>query len=135
MTIAPLPGPKKLAETLAEHLQALPDVWVHNELFEQTTDYLIRGRRFEKLRIDRLNHEWAKAFRLFVWRRSGPHVRDMDDAGAELRLRGAGFPTHLVAPEVNQLRNGIRHAGPVTPSAEFVRKFEDFVADLSKPTN
>ena len=68
MTIAPLPGPKKLAETLAERLQALPDVWVHNELFEQTTDYLIRGRRFEKLRIDWLNHEWAKAFRLFVWR-------------------------------------------------------------------
>lgn len=135
MTIAPLSGSKELAETLAEHLEALPDVWVYNELFDQTTDYLIRGRRFEKLRIDRLNHEWAKAFRLFVWRRTGPHLRDMDDAGAELRLRGVGFPTQLVAPEVEQLRNGIRHAGPITLSAEFVRKFDDFVADLSKPMN
>ena len=124
-----------MAETLAEHLESLPDVWVHNELFEQTTDYLIRGRRFEKLRIDRLNYEWAKAFRLFVWRRIGPHLRDMDDAGAEFRLRGVGFPTQLVASEVEQLRNGIGHAGRITLSAEFVRKFDDFVADLSKPMN
>jgi hypothetical protein len=30
-----------------------------------------------------------------VRRQIGPYVRDMDDAGAELRLRGEEFPTHL----------------------------------------
>ena len=94
---------KVLMEKLAERYEALPEVWLQNELLEQTRDYLTRGRRFERLRLDQLNEEWAKAFRQFVRRRIGPHLRDMDDAGAELGLRGEEFPTHLVTAEVEQL--------------------------------
>ena len=56
----------------------------------------------------------------------------MDDAGAELRLRGEEFPTHLVASEVEQLRNSVKRVGPVSPSAEFVRKFDEFIRDMNK---
>ena len=102
-------------------------------MLEQTRDYLTRGRRFERLRIDQLNEEWAKAFRQFVRRQIGPYVRDMDDAGAELRLRGEEFPTHLVTAEVELLRAAIQRVGPISPSAEFDRKIDEFIRDMNKP--
>ncbi len=120
-------------EKLAEGIATLPEVWLQNELLEQTRNYLTRGRRFERLRINQLNEEWAKAFRQFVRLQIGPHVRDMDDAGAEIRLRGEGFPAHLVTSEVEQLRTVIQRTGPVSPSAEFNRKFDEFIRDLNRP--
>ena len=124
---------KALMEKLAERFAALPEAWLQNELLEQTRDYLTRGRRFERLRIDQLNEEWAKAFRQFVRRQIGPYVRDMDDAGAELRLRGEEFPTHLVTAEVELLRAAIQRVGPISPSAEFDRKIDEFIRDMNKP--
>ena len=124
---------KVLVEKLAERYEALPEVWLQNELLEQTRDYLTRGRRFERLRLDRLNEEWAKAFRQFVRRHIGPHLRDMDDAGAELRLRREEFPTYLVALEVEQLRAAVQRLGPISPSAEFDRKIDEFIRDMNKP--
>jgi hypothetical protein len=124
---------KALMEKLAERFEALPEAWLQNELLEQTRDYLTRGRRFERLRIDQLNEEWAKAFRQFVRWQIGPYVRDMDDAGAELRLRGEEFPTHLVTAEVEQLRATIQRVGPISPSAEFDRKIDEFIRDMNKP--
>ena len=86
---------KAFMEKLAERFGALPEVWLRNELLEQTRDYLTRGRRFERLRLDQLNNLWAEAFRQFVRQKIGPHLRDMDDAGAELRIRNEEFPTDL----------------------------------------
>jgi hypothetical protein len=120
-------------ENLAERFEAFPEAWIQNELLEQTRDYLTRGRRFERLRLDQLNEIWAKAFRQFVRRQIGPHLRDMDDAGAELRFRGEEFPTHLVASEVEQLRAAVQRVGPVLPSAEFDRKINEFIRDMNKP--
>ena len=124
---------KVLIEKLAERYEALPELWLQNELLEQTRDYLTRGRRFETLRLDQLNEEWAKAFRQFVRRHIGPHLRDMDDAGAELRLRREEFPTYLVALEVEQLRAAVQSVGPISPSAEFDRKIDEFITDMNKP--
>jgi hypothetical protein len=113
-----------LTNELTKYFVGLPDGWIQNELFEQTSNYLTRGRRFERLRIDQLNEEWAKAFRQFVRWRVGPHVRDMDDAGAELRLRGNEFPTYLVGSEVERLRTSIWSICPISPSAEFDRTID-----------
>ena len=124
---------KALMEKLAERFEALPEVWLQNELLEQTRDYLTRGRRFERRRLDQLNEEWAKAFRQVVRRQIGPYVRDMDDAGAKLRLRGEEFPTHLVTSEVEQLRAIVQRVGPISPSADFVRKIDEFIRDMNKP--
>ena len=63
----------------------------------------------------------------------GPHLRNMDDAGAELRLRGEEFPTHLVTAAVEQLRAAVQRIGPFSPSAEFDRKVDEFIRDLGKP--
>lgn len=124
---------KALMEKMAERFEALPEAWVQNELLEQTRDYLTRGRRFERLRLDQLNVEWAKAFRQFVRRQIGPHLRNMDDAGAELRLRGEEFPTYLVMLEVEQLRAAVQRIGPMSPTAEFDRKINEFIKDMDKP--
>lgn len=133
MAAEPMTEQRALMEKLVERSEALPEVWLQNELLEQTRDYLTRGRRFERLILDRLNEEWAQALRQFVIQRIGPHLRDMDDAGAELRLRGEGFPTHLVMPEVEQLRTAVQYVGPVSPSAEFIRKIDAFIKDMNKP--
>ena len=116
---------KALMEKL-ERFEALPEVWIQNELLEQTGDYLTRGRRFERRRLDQLNEEWAKAFRQFVIQRIGPHLRDLDDAGAELRLRGEEFPTHLVALEVEQLRKPV-----CSVLAPFLRQQNSFESSMS----
>jgi hypothetical protein len=124
---------KALMEKMAERFEALPEAWVQNELLEQTRDYLTRGRRFERLRLDQVNVEWAKAFRQFVRERIGPHLRNMDDAGAELRLRGEEFPTHLVMLEVEQLRAAVQRVGPISPTAEFDQKINELINDMGKP--
>ena len=133
MAAEPMTEQKALMEKLAERFEALPEVWLQNELLEQTRDYLTRGRRFGRLRLDQLNKVWTEAFRQFVRRKIGLHIRDMDDAGAELRLRGKEFPTDLVTSEVEQLRAAIQRVGPIFPSAEFERKIDEFFRDLNKP--
>src|SRR5271169_1545143 len=133
MAAEPMTEQKVLMEKFAERLQALPEVWLQNELLEQTRDYLTRGRRFERLRLNLLNKVWAEAFRQFVRQKIGPHLRDMDDAGAGLRLRGEEFPTHLVMPEIEQLKAVIQRVGPISPSADFERKFNEFISDMNKP--
>lgn len=124
---------KAMIEKLAEQFDALPEIWLQIELLEQTRDYLTRGRRFGGLKLDQLNKVWSEAFRHFVRRNIQPHLRDMDDAGAELRLRGEEFPTDLVTSEVEQLRTAIQRVGPISPSAEFKRKIDEFFRDLNKP--
>jgi len=126
---------KALKEKILERFEALPDAWFQNELFEQSRDYLTRGRRFEMMRGDQVNEEWAKSFRQYVRQRVGPHVRDMADAWAELRLRCAELPTHLVTSGMEQLQAAITWIGPVAPSAEFYQYFDEFIEDLNKPTN
>jgi hypothetical protein len=124
---------KVLMENLAEQYEALPELCLQNKLLEPTRDYLTRGRRFERPRLDRLNEDWAKAFRQSVRRRIGRHLRDMDNAGAELRLRGEEFPTYLIALEVEQLRAAVQRVGPISPSVEFDRKIDEFIRDRNKP--
>jgi hypothetical protein len=124
-----------LTNALAKHFVGLPEGWLQNELFEQTRSYLTRGRRFERLRINQLNEEWAKAFRQFVRWRVGSHVRDMDDAGAELRLRGDEFPNYLVGSEVERLRTSIWRNCRISPSAEFNRTIDESIWGLEKPKN
>jgi hypothetical protein len=127
--------PSAVIKVLPERFCGLSEIWLQNELFEQAKNYLMHGRRYQSLPFDQLNEEWAKAFRQFVRSQTGPHIRDMDDAGAELRLRGNEFPAHLVRTEVETLRavvKGIRHM-PLT--TEFGRKIEEFIMDHNSKRN
>lgn len=120
---------KILREELSEHFEAMPDGWFQNELFEQTRDYLTRGRRFERMRGNELNEEWVKLFRRYVRLHIGPHVCDMADLWAELRLRGAELPTHLVTLEMEQLRTTIIWTCAVPPSTDLDRASSKFIED------
>jgi len=133
----PEPMSKQTAviKELTERFNGLPEVWFQNELLEQTRDYLTRGQRFKTLKIDLLNEEWAKAFRQFVEWRIGPHIRDLDDTGAELRLRGKEFPTHLVRLEVEQLQLIVQRIDSLPLTAEFSRKIDEFITDMNRPKN
>jgi|SRR3974390_1376898 len=105
----------KSAQTIKQFVEFLctpSQDWVQNALFEQMRDYLRRGRRFERRNLDQLQDEWVTSFRLFVRQHVGSHVGALDDLGAELRLRAAPFPAHLVTAEIEQLRCEIRYIDP-----------------------
>jgi hypothetical protein len=118
-----------------ERMKALPEALLQNALLEETGSYLTRGRRFENLEIGQLNEVWAKAIRQFVRQQVGPHVRDMDDAGAEIRLRGAELPLGLVTAELDQLRAAVLRIGPSASASELHQKIDEFIRNMNKPKN
>ncbi len=124
---------KSLKEKIERRFESLPDDWFQNELMEQAKHYLSRGRRFETLTDGQLDREWVTAFRQYAKFRVGPHVLDMADAWAELRIRGAELPTRFVVPEMAQLDAAIIWIDSAVPSAEFDRRLDEYVDDLSRP--
>src|ERR1700685_1767870 len=78
------------------------DALLQSDLMDQTAHYLGRGRRFEAMPTPKLNEKWVAAFRGFIQAEttacetgketSGCDTRDIDDAAAELRLRGLDPP-------------------------------------------
>ena len=70
---------------------------VRHNLLEEMASYVRRGRRFSALAVEEAHTQWLTAARRFV---RGADPVDMDDLGAELRLRGAYPPEEQVAGEL-----------------------------------
>jgi hypothetical protein len=108
---------------------------VRSAEMEETQDYLARGRRFSGLTADALNDAWATAFKDVFSNENRSRVRDLDDLGAELRLRELELPEHLVAPEMAGLRERLIREGPLVENPELDRRIDEFFAGLRKPSN
>jgi hypothetical protein len=82
--------------------------FLENERFEQTRDYLRRGRPYAGLALVDLEARWVAAFRDFA-----ADIGDdvdlvrMFDLEAEHRLRGLGLPEELVEEEQAVLDRGM----------------------------
>jgi hypothetical protein len=107
------------------------EAMMQSDLMDELSSYLQRGQRFASLTLKELHGRWASAFKQFVAEEHGPHVRDMDDAGAEIRHRGLRLPVHLVSGEFELMRERIRREGP----DELDEKIDDFFEQLKKPKN
>jgi hypothetical protein len=131
---------------VSQVVQALID----DDRMEQTRSYLQRGRRFAGLEIDALNARWVAAFKLYaapkgVGPHMGPHVRDMEDADAEIRIRGLQVPGHLVEAEfkswearVDRQMREARGAGrlpELDPETGIGRRIAKLTGKLEKPKN
>ena len=107
------------------------EAMMQSDLMDELSSYLQRGQRFASLTLKELHGRWASAFKQFAAEEHGPHVRDMDDAGAEIRHRGLRLPVHLVSEEFELIRERIRREGP----DELDEKIDDFFEQLKKPKN
>lgn len=76
--------------------------FLENNQMKETQEYLSRGRRFQSMDLDTLNNAWAALFRAFA---DGDRRRtsEMDDMGAEMRLRGCGYPGELVKDALDDI--------------------------------
>jgi hypothetical protein len=107
------------------------EAMMQSDLMDELSSYLQRGQRFASLTLKELHGRWASAFKQFAAEEHGPHVRDMDDAGAEIRHRGLRLPVHLVSGEFELMCERIRREGP----DELDEKIDDFFEQLKKPKN
>lgn len=117
--------------------------FLQSTLMGEVRDYLQRGRRFETVATPQLSEKWTVAFRAFVQaavvseagnRPSDHDTQDLDDASAELRLRGFDLPLEAVQHEASVLLELIRTAGPdMPPSVD--QQIDQFLADRKKPKN
>lgn len=117
---------------------------LQSALMDETRDYLKRGRRFEAVATAQLNQQWVAAFREFgqaaaayeAGDRTGWYdTRDLDDAAAELRLRGLDLPLDAVKAEAGALQRLVQAIGPDAPSPALDQKIEQFLAERRKPKN
>jgi hypothetical protein len=105
---------------------------LQHELMKETKDYLDRGRRFAELSSAEIVERCITAVKLFVERHVGSHVTDMDDAYAELRLRGLNLPKGAIRAEIEIMRAEIERGGPEAPPG-LREKLEAFRAECDKP--
>jgi hypothetical protein len=68
--------------------EAIVNAFLQHKSMQETQDYLVRGRRFAKLDVGRLNKDWIIAVRSWLAHKRRTKERVMDDLAAELRLRG-----------------------------------------------
>ncbi len=118
---------------------------LQSALMDEARDYVQRGRRFGALADQQLNAQWVTAFRRFVQaaitaRESGKpldrqDVLDVDDAAAELRLRGLDIPVETAEPEAAALRDLVEAIGPDAPSPTLDQQIEQFLTNRQKPKN
>lgn len=109
------------------------EAFLRNKEMEETRAYLSAGRRFKDTPEDIVKQDWVAAYRRLI---DGERslVRDLDDLGAELRLRGIEAPSHLVQTEAAEAVRRLQREGQIDKEAvkQEIRKFQE---DLDKPPN
>jgi hypothetical protein len=106
---------------------------LQHALMNETKDYLERGRRFAKSTFEDLNREWVAAFNGLFVDGDRSRRRDMDDAAAEIRLRGREPPYDTVRDRIAEIQDRLARMGPDHPSEELDRLNEEFSQERGKP--
>ena len=79
---------------------------LHHFLMDQALAYMQRGRVLNDCTDAKLMEVWVSAFERWFGQRSTQTGRCMDDAAAEIRLRGLHVPYDRVRAKVDKLRQG-----------------------------
>jgi hypothetical protein len=98
---------------MTDDTDPLLESFMHHELMEETTGYLQRGRAHRMLETAEVEDRWVEAFK--AWAAGGYKggARDMDDCGAELRLRGLDPPYERVSAEIAEVGRKLQDLGPL----------------------
>jgi hypothetical protein len=117
---------------LTPEYMSLADEFLADALMKEAADYVQRGRRHQSLQLSELNDRWVAAFRDVFARRLGQRVTDMDDLGAELRLRGLEPPYDRVVVEVQKIQDELERLGPNSASESHRRAIGEFLTERRK---
>jgi hypothetical protein len=105
--------------------------FIRSILLDEARDYLQRGRRFRSVETSKLSEMWIIAFKSFA---SGSgDTRDVDDTGAELRLRGCAPPVEAVADDMIMLEASIKRTSVPDLMPALADKLDDFLVDYAQP--
>jgi hypothetical protein len=118
------PAEKGLAEEYLQHV-----------LMNETRAYIERGRVFKSLSAEKVLDTWIAMFERWFGERTDRNGRDMDDAAAEIRLRGLEMPYDRVKEKTLALQAEVLRRGPEDDSPEIDRKIDDFLDARRKPKN
>jgi hypothetical protein len=114
----------------------LAEEFLQHELMNETRAYLERGRRLETLSNDEIVNTWVATFERWLGERTTNNSRDMDDAAAEIRLRGLEMPYERVKNETRALRAEWARLDPEHQSSPQIdRKIKDYLVARSRPKN
>jgi hypothetical protein len=70
----------------------LAEEFLQHELMNETRTYIERGRRLQTLSNDEIVNTWVATFGRWFGEKTAGNSQDMDDAAAEIRLRGLEMP-------------------------------------------
>jgi hypothetical protein len=119
-----------------ENERYLADEFLQHELMNEARAYIERGRRLQTLSNDEIVNTWVATFERWFGEKTAGNSRDMDDAAAEIRLRGLEMPYERVKNETHALQAELERLDPEDPSSpEIDRKIGDFLEARSKPKN
>jgi hypothetical protein len=98
-------------------VEALVDAFLQHELLNEARDYVERGRNLQMLSSAGLLDTWVTRFE--CWFKTEGNPRDMDDAAAEIRLRGARNALRKSGARIARATSG---ADPARPEALLTSK-------------
>jgi hypothetical protein len=114
----------------------LAEEFLQHELMNETRAYIERGRRLQTLSDDEIVNTWVATFERWFDEKTAVNSRDMDDAAAEIRLRGLEMPYERVKNKTRALRAELAWLDPENPSSpEIDRKISDYLEARRKPKN
>jgi hypothetical protein len=114
----------------------LAEEFLQHELMNETRTYIERGRRLQPLSNDEIINTWVATFERWFGESTDNNSRDMDDAAAEIRLRGLEMPYERVKNETRALRAELARLDPEDfSSPQIDRKIHDYLVARSKPKN
>jgi hypothetical protein len=106
----------------------LAETYFQHELMNETRAYIERGRRLERFSDQDVLDAWVAAF-------EREDARNMEDAAAELRLRGIEEPHERVRPKIDVLKAEIERLAPDAQPEGLDQRIKDFLAALRGPKN
>lgn len=113
----------------------LAESYIQHELMNETRAYIERGRGLGRSSDQDVLDMWAATFERWFEHRTTENTQNMDDAAAELRLRGLEPPYEQVRPKTDVLRAEIERLGPDAQPEGLNQRIKDFLAALRAPKN
>lgn len=113
----------------------LAESYLQHELMSETRAYIERGRSLKRSSDQDVLDIWVVTFERWFEHRTTENAQNMEDAAAELRLRGLEPPYERVRPKIDVLRAETERLGPDGQPKGLDQRIKDFLAALRGPKN
>jgi hypothetical protein len=113
----------------------LAESYFQHELMNETQAYIERGRRLGRSSDQDVLDIWVATFERWFEHRTTENAQNMDDAAAELRVRGLEAPYEEVRSKIDVLRAETERLGPDAQPEGLDQRIKNFLTALRGPKN